>query len=57
MTQDKIDILETRIKGLQSLLDRLKWQLSSVSDQLSDLRGDLSLLQNQREKKNEEQED
>lgn len=57
MSQDKIDILEKRINGLQSLLDRLRWQLSSASDQLSDLRGDLSLLQSQREKKNEEQED
>tara|TARA_Y100001938_G_C8081358_1_gene429358 strand:+ start:415 stop:579 length:165 start_codon:yes stop_codon:yes gene_type:complete len=46
MTQDKIDILEKRISGLELLVDRLKWQLSSASDQLSDLRGDLSLLQN-----------
>ena len=49
MTQDKIDILEKRISGLESLINRLKWQLSSASDQLSDLRGDLSLLQSQRE--------
>jgi hypothetical protein len=50
MTQDKIDILEKRIEGIESLINRLKWQLSSASDQLSDLRGDLSLLQHSKEK-------
>jgi len=58
MTQEKIDIVEKRIASLQSYLDRLKWQMSSFSDQLSDLRGDLSELQRQQEaKKNEKKED
>jgi TolA-binding protein len=63
MTQDKIDLVEKRIASLQSYMDRLKWQMSSLSDQLSDLRGDLSELQlselhRQREsEKNEKKED
>ena len=48
MSQSKIKTLEKRLEALYA---QLRWQISSVSDQVSDLRSDLSMLKAKDEEK------